>query len=86
MIRANLKPNNDTTKQREALRNLRNVEMPEFIKRHAWLGIYPGTSKRRDVRAAAVEAVREAQIRCKMTAVDEAVRAVKEAQARCAVK
>lgn len=27
MIRANLKPNNDTTKQREALRKLRDVEL-----------------------------------------------------------
>lgn len=84
MIRANL-THYGTDKQRDALHKVRDAEMPEFIKRHAGLGIYPGTLKK-DVRAAAVEAVKEAQIRCKMTPVDEAVRAVREAQARCAVK
>lgn len=85
MIRANL-THYGTDKQRDALRKVRDAEMDEFNKKHAKLGVYQGANFWRDPRKAAVEAVREAQIRCKMTPVDEAVRAVREAQARCAVK
>lgn len=85
MIRANLK-HNDTTKMRDSLRRVRDAEAYELTKRQKVVGVYKGSDFWRDPRKAAVEAVREAQIRCKMTAVDEAVRAVKEAQERCAVK